>query len=82
MNLSISPYFGQPLNRISEGDGVWHDTRFNRLYVLNGLIGKEWMMGRNKQNVLSLNLKMTLQGSDRYAPIDLEATLAHPDKEE
>ena len=68
-------------SRYCGGDGVWHDTRFNRLYVLNGLIGKEWMMGRNKQNVLSLNLKMTLQGGDRYAPIDLEATLAHPDKE-
>lgn len=38
-------------------------------------------MGRNKQNALSLNLKLTVQGGDRHAPIDLEATLAHPDKE-
>lgn len=68
-------------SRYRGGDGVWHDTKFNRKYVVNGLIGKEWMMGRNKQNTLSLNLKMTLQGGDRYAPIDLEATLAHPDKE-
>lgn len=68
-------------SRYRGGDGVWHDTKFNRLYVVNGLIGKEWMMGRNKQNVLSLNLKLTLQGGDRYAPIDLDATLAHPDKE-
>lgn len=68
-------------SRYRGGDGVWHNTRFNRKYVLNGLIGKEWMLGRNKQNILSVNLKMTLQGGERYAPIDVEATMAHPDKE-
>lgn len=68
-------------SRYLGGDGVWHDTKFNREYVLNGLIGKEWMMGRNKQNILSVNLKLTIQGGDRYAPIDTEATLLHPDKE-
>lgn len=65
----------------SGGDGIWHDTKFNRNYVLNGLIGKEWMMGRSKQDVLSVNLKLTLQGGDRYSPVDEQATLAHPDKE-
>lgn len=67
-------------SRYRGGDSVWHNTRFNRRYVLNGLIGKEWMLGRNKQNILSVNLKLTLQGGERYAPIDVEATLAHPDK--
>ena len=43
--------------------------------------GKEWMLGRNKQNILSINLKLTLQGGDRYSPIDMEATMKHPDKE-
>ena len=68
-------------SRYCGGDGVWHNTRFNRKYVLNGLIGKEWMLGRNKQNILSVNLKLTLQGGERYAPIDVEATMNHPDKE-
>lgn len=68
-------------SRYCGGDGIWHNTRFNRKYVLNGLIGKEWMLGRNKQNILSVNLKLTLQGGERYAPIDVEATMAHPDKE-
>ena len=31
-------------SRYCGGDGVWHNTRFNRKYVLNGLIGKEWML--------------------------------------
>ena len=63
------------------GDGVWHNTKFNRNYVLNGLIGKEWMIGRDKRDVLSVNLKLTYQGGDRYSPVDEQATLAHPDKE-
>lgn len=65
----------------SGGDGVWHSTKYNRNYILNGLIGKEWMVGRHKRDVLSVNLKLTLQGGDRYAPVDEQATLAHPDKE-
>lgn len=68
-------------SRYCGGDKVWHDTKFNRHYILNLLGGKEWMVGRNKQNILSLNAKLTLQGGDRYSPIDEEATLAHPDKE-
>ena len=68
-------------SRYCGGDGVWHNTHFNRKYVLNGLIGKEWMLGRNKQNILSVNLKLTLQGGERYAPIDVEATMDHLDKE-
>ena len=47
------------------GDGVWHNTRFNRRYILNTLIGKEWMLGKNKQNILSANAKFTLQGGER-----------------
>ena len=68
-------------SRYCGGDGVWHSTKFNRRYIVNGLIGKEWMMGRNKQNILSANLKLTVQGGNRYSPIDEEATLAHPFKE-
>ena len=68
-------------SRYRGGDGKWYNTRFNRNYIVNGLIGKEWMLGRDKQNVLSVNLKLTFQGGDRYSPIDYEATFAHPDKE-
>lgn len=63
------------------GDGIWHNSRFNRNFIVNTLIGKEWMIGRNKQHILSANLKLTLQGGDRYSPIDEAATINHPDKE-
>lgn len=65
----------------SGGDGVWHDTKYNRNFIVNTLAGKEWMVGRRKQNVLSSNIKLTLQGGDRYSPVDLDGTLAHPDNE-
>ena len=62
----------------SGGDGNWYNTRYNRKYIINGLVGKEWMLGRN---VLGVNLKATIMGGQRYTPVDEVATLAHPDKE-
>lgn len=68
-------------SRYCGGDGQWHNTRFNRNFILNILGGKEWILGRKKQDVLSLNLKVTLEGGDRYSPILRETTLNHPDYE-
>lgn len=68
-------------SRYHGGDRVWHNTKFNRNYIFNLVGGKEWMVGRNKQNMLSVNAKITFQGGDRYSPIDEEAPLKHPDKE-
>lgn len=56
------------------GDGVWRDTRFNRNFVINLLAGKEWKVGKNDQNTFSINGRITIQGGDRYSPIDVEAT--------
>ncbi|TAE28115.1 MAG: carboxypeptidase-like regulatory domain-containing protein [Cytophagales bacterium] len=57
------------------GDGVWRSTRFNRQYVANFLIGKEWAMGKNKQNTLSLNTRLSYQGGNRYSPINESASI-------
>ena len=50
--------------------GKWYNTRYNRNYAVNLLGGKEWMTGRKKQNMFGLNLRLTLQGSERYSPVD------------
>jgi hypothetical protein len=52
------------------GDNIWRNTRYNRNYAFNFLIGKEWQMGKNKQNVLGLNTRLSYQGGDRYSPIN------------
>ena len=57
------------------GDAVWRNTRFNRNYIANFLIGKEWQTGKNKQNTFSLNARMTYQGGNRYSPVDEAASI-------
>ena len=61
------------------GDDVWRDTRLNRNYLFNALGGKEWKLGKNKQNILNVNLKLSFQGGDRYSPIDEAASAIEQD---
>jgi hypothetical protein len=60
-------------------DMVWRNTAFNGNFVLNGLAGKEWKMGANKNNILAFSLKVTYSGGRRYIPIDEEASQAKGD---
>lgn len=62
--------------RYRTSGGEWFDTRYNRHYVLNVLAGKEWMTGRNRQNMLGISGRVTFQGGDRYSPIDRDASAA------
>ena len=57
-------------SRYKAATGKWYNTRYNRNYVVNLLAGKEWMLGRNKQNVFGTNVRFTYQGNDRYSPIN------------
>ena len=52
------------------GDRLWRDTRFDKGYIFNVLAGKEWMTGKNKQNVFSVNARVFFHGGDRYIPVD------------
>lgn len=63
-------------SRYKGGDGVWRNTRFNRNFLFNFLIGKEWMVGRSKQNMFSANFRLSYQGGDRYSPVDEQASVA------
>ncbi|WP_298285859.1 hypothetical protein [uncultured Lutibacter sp.] len=48
----------------------WYNTRFNKNYLFNALAGKEFRIGKNKQNLFDVNLRMSVQGGDRYSVID------------
>jgi len=50
------------------GDGVWRNTRFDKGFVVNVLIGKEFFL-KNK-NLLGLNAKLNYMGGERVSPID------------
>ena len=62
-----------------KGDCIWRDTKYNQGCFANALIGKEWMCGKQKQNVFSANLKLSYQGGDHYTPIDQMASEAKHD---
>jgi hypothetical protein len=57
-------------------DGVERNTAFNGKYVYNVLAGKEWKIGREKRNKISLDFKFTNAGGRAYTPIDLTASNA------
>jgi len=52
----------------------WYDTRYNKNYLFNALIGKEYRVGTHKQNLLGFNIKLSVQGGDRYSVIDATAS--------
>lgn len=54
------------------GDGIWRNTRYDKGFVVNLLIGKEFFL-KNK-NVLGLNAKLNYMGGERISPIDIEKT--------
>ena len=56
------------------GDNIWRDSRYNRTFMVKVLGGKEWMLGKRRQNVLSVNGKVTVQGGQRYTPADVAAS--------
>ena len=52
------------------------NTRYNSNYLVNALGGKEFKVGKNKQNVISTNMRLMLRGGYRTIPVDLEASIA------
>lgn len=59
-------------------DGVERNTVFNGNYTFNALVGKEFFFkpkeGKASKSSLLIDLKGTLNGGQRYVPIDLEAS--------
>jgi hypothetical protein len=56
----------------------WYSTRYDKGMLLNFLIGKEWAVGKSRQNFIDANVRLGMQGGDRHSPIDNNAsTLAN-----
>jgi len=56
--------------RYKGSDGVWRNTAFNNNYITNLLAGYEFKLGKSEKtnNLLSINLKATYAGGQRYIP--------------
>jgi len=55
-------------------DGKLRNTRFNGNLLTNFLAGKEFTVGKNKNNIIALNTRFFWAGGKRTTPIDLEAS--------
>ncbi|MFC2103922.1 TonB-dependent receptor plug domain-containing protein, partial [Bacteroidota bacterium] len=52
------------------GDNIERNSRYNRNFVINALGGKEYYVGKNKNNIFGINGKMCIRGGERYIPVD------------
>jgi hypothetical protein len=53
-------------------DGKWRSTRYDKEFVANILVGKEYYVGKNKNNVLGLNARLNIVGGEKRSPILME----------
>ncbi len=56
-------------------DGIERDSRYNGNYVMNLVGGKEFPMGKKRNNALGLNVKATFAGGQHYSPIDRQQSI-------
>ncbi len=63
-------------SRYTSASGEEFNTRFNKHYVVNLLGGYEWKVGRNKTNLLNLNLRLCFMGGDRTETVDYASSMA------
>lgn len=62
-------------SKYKASDNVWRNTRFNGNYIVNGLFGKEFAVGKSRNNVLGINTKITWMGANRLLNIKLEESI-------
>lgn len=51
-------------------DGKWRSTAYDVNYVMNVLGGKEFVVGKKKNNIIGINAKIIWRGGQRYTPVD------------
>ena len=59
-------------SKYTAADAIERNTRFNKNYVFNLMLGKEWQT--IKDNIISANIKLNYLGGSRIEPIDVEAS--------
>lgn len=55
-------------------DGIERNTLYNSKYIYNLVGGKEFNVGKNKQNIFGANIRGMWRGGYRTVPIDIDAS--------
>lgn len=66
-------------SRYTANDGIVRNTRYNKNYVVNAVFGKEWQVGKHKNNTLGANIRLNYAGGNRIEAIDSEASRINQD---
>ena len=72
VSLFNSQYMGR--------NGVWGSTRFNSNFITNLTCGKDFNVGKKKTDIISINMRVFWGGGRRYAPYDVEESVAEGDE--
>lgn len=56
--------------------GQQFNTKFSNKFLMNLLGGKEFVVGKHKNNFININAKLVFNGGKRYTPIDLSKTIS------
>jgi hypothetical protein len=57
-------------------DGIERNTLYNSKYIFNLVAGKEFKVGKQKQNSIGTNIRTIWRGGYRIVPVNLEASVA------
>ncbi len=63
-------------SKYTAADGIERNTRFNGNFTGNLIAGKEFKVGRSKNNLLGVNTRVIYAGGNRKIPIDLARSMA------
>ncbi len=61
-------------SRYKADDGVWRNTRFNKNFVANALVGREFAFKDNRR-VLGVNTRFNVVGGERVSPVLMEKSM-------
>lgn len=57
-----------------DGNHIWRNTRYNSNYAANLLAGKEFKIGKRKNDILGINITIAYIGGQRYTPVNLDSS--------
>jgi hypothetical protein len=63
-------------SKYKAADDIWRSTAYDVHYVMNLLGGKEFIVGKKKNNVIGVDAKIIWRGGQRYTPVNLPASIA------
>lgn len=63
-------------SKYKAADGIWRNTTYNVNYVMNALGGKEFVVGKKKNNIIGINAKIIWRGGNYITPVDLQKSIA------